>query len=441
MLPSKCIDLTPFVREASLPPISPANGEKIQTLFGETTSGSFSPYASDGSKSITLQLLDTEFSILDAIFYPWMKDINSPWWYRPDAAYTEWATPYPMATLEVQRPRMRYLEYPGKVDSRNDVQYTYYSYKFVGVKPTSYDAFEVNGAGRSNLNRSLTLVADMCIVDLTGDVAGSAKGSANIGNRASFVFEQDKEQNSEDEDEDYPTDEDYQDEYEDCEEDYEDCEEEEGENEDDMEQQEDGDMPGEDEEEWMDEDEEGYDEDEYADEFGEDEMDDGEMDYDDEDMFDEDMGEEGDWDDDEEDWEEDFDDYSDDFDDEDLEGGEDWGDEDPNGDLADELAEQEAMDARAQEEEWQAEEEKGFFDSVMDTMSDIGSGVMDAASGAAGWLADGADAAMGLAADVADTAVGAAVDVADTALSTAMDVADTAMGVAGDALQVASDVA
>ena len=83
-LDNRCVDLTPYVREASLPPISPAGAEKITTLFGETQAGAFSPYASDGSKSITLQMLDTEFSILDALFYPWMKDINSPWWYRPD---------------------------------------------------------------------------------------------------------------------------------------------------------------------------------------------------------------------------------------------------------------------------------------------------------------------------------------------------------------------
>ena len=47
-LPDKCVDLTPFVRQATLPEIKPANGEQIQTLFGATTAGSFSPYASDG---------------------------------------------------------------------------------------------------------------------------------------------------------------------------------------------------------------------------------------------------------------------------------------------------------------------------------------------------------------------------------------------------------
>lgn len=341
MLNEKCIDLTPFVREASLPPIAPANGDKITTLFGDTTAGSFSPYASDGSKSITLQMLDTEFSILDAIFYPWMKDINSPWWYREDDVYTEWATPYPMATLEVQRPRMRYSTWTSSMDSRNDAEYVYYSYKFVGVKPTSYDAFEVNAGGRSNLNRSLSLVADMCIVDLTGDVAGSSKDSTNLGVRKSFVFAQDEDANADDEDEDYPTDEDYQDEMDECEEDYEETDEEIDENEEDMEQQDEGDMPGDDEDEWMDEEDEGYDEDEYADDYGDDEMDDGDMDYDDEDCMDDDMDvDDGDWEDDYEDWE-------DDFDDDGLDGGEDWGNDDPNGDLADEIAEQEAMDARA----------------------------------------------------------------------------------------------
>ena len=88
-----------------------------------------------------------------------------------------------MATLEIQRPRMRYRTYSNssEEESRNVSDYIYYSYKFIGVKPTSYDAFEVNGAGRNNLLRSLTLTCDMCIVDLTGDVAGSSSGSTNLG--------------------------------------------------------------------------------------------------------------------------------------------------------------------------------------------------------------------------------------------------------------------
>lgn len=157
-------------------------------MFGATTSGSFSPYASDGQSAITLQLVDTELSILDSLFYPWMKDINSPWWYRPDKVYTEWATPYPMATLEIQRPRMRYRDRPSSEDSRKDAEYTYYSYKYIGVKPTNYSAFEINGGGVSNLLRTLTLSCDMCLVDLTGDVAGSGSGSTNLGNRTGFIF-------------------------------------------------------------------------------------------------------------------------------------------------------------------------------------------------------------------------------------------------------------
>ena len=40
----------------------------------------------------------------------------------------------------------------------------------------------------SNLLRSLTLSCDMCLVDLTGDVAGTASGSTNLGNRTRFIF-------------------------------------------------------------------------------------------------------------------------------------------------------------------------------------------------------------------------------------------------------------
>lgn len=188
-LPEKCLDLTPFVHEAQLPEIAPANGEQIQTLFGNTTAGSFSPYASDGSKSITLQMLDTEYSILDAIFYPWMRDINSPWWYNSSAAFSEWATPYPMATLEIQRPRMRYREDPLPGISRADQEYEYYSYKFLGVKPTSYAGFAINGNGPSTFNRSLTFICDMCLVDLVHDAQSGANGGENLGVRKNFIFE------------------------------------------------------------------------------------------------------------------------------------------------------------------------------------------------------------------------------------------------------------
>ena len=56
------------------------------------------------------------------------------------------------------------------------------------MKPTNYAPFEVNGAGVSNLLRSLTLSCDMCLVDWTGDVAGSGAGSTNLGQRTGCIF-------------------------------------------------------------------------------------------------------------------------------------------------------------------------------------------------------------------------------------------------------------
>lgn len=214
-------------------------------------------------------MVDTEFSILDSLFYPWMKDINSPWWYRPDKVYTEWATPYPMATLEVQRPRMRYRDYAEAQESRKDEEYTYYSYKYIGVKPTNYAPFEVNGGGVSNLLRSLTLSCDMCLVDLTGDVAGSGSGSTNLGNRTGFIFESSPDTgdgaqpDQEEEDE-----EDLEAEKEKQEQAKQELEEEFAALEEEIAEQEEGDMPGEDEEEWIDKGEDDYNEDEYEDLFG-----------------------------------------------------------------------------------------------------------------------------------------------------------------------------
>lgn len=308
------------MRQAQLPEIKPANGEQIQTLFGNTTAGSFSPYASDGSTSITLDMIDTEYSILDAIFYPWMKDINSPWWYKPDAAFTEWATPYPMATMEIQRPRMRYSENAKKGESRKDGTYNYYSYKLLGVKPTGYNSFEVNGAGKSSLVRQLTLICDMCIVDLTADAQGASATSTNLGNRTALFAEPANTNSDSDEDEDKEPDwEAMQKEMDDkYRKELEEMEKEMEENQEDMEQQENDDMPGEDEDEWGDED------------YGDDE-DDSDMDYDDEDYGDEeDFGEEdygyedlGD-----EDWERDLDGDGDPS----MDG---YDEPDPNGDLND----------------------------------------------------------------------------------------------------------
>ena len=410
------------MRQAQLPEIKPANGEPIDTLFGKTSAGSFSPYASDGQQSITLQMVDTEFSILDSLFYPWMKDINSPWWYRPDKVYTEWATPYPMATLEVQRPRMRYRSGATDRDSRKDAEYTYYSYKYIGVKPTNYNAFEVNGGGVSNLLRSLTLSCDMCLVDLTGDVAGSGAGSTNLGNRTGFIFADspdpgDGAQPDQDDEEAKKTEEELQEEKERQEQAQKELEDEFAALEEEIAEQEEGDMPGEDEEEWQDEWEEDYNEDEYEDLFGDGEVDDSEMDCDEEDFADDMMDDSdfdnSDWGDESEPWEND--------------GSSEPGD--PNGDLADYTMEQEAGF------------EPGYGDSeltggVQEGMMDVGAEQAQATASEQGWTADQQEGG-GLDESFMDKAIGGAVDLAKSGVDLVTDVAGGALDMATSATKSA----
>lgn len=116
-----------------------------------------------------------------------------------------------------------------------------------------------------------------------------------------------------------------------------------------------------------------------------------------------------------------------------------------NEDAENAALEQAAEDARQQEAEWRAEEEKGFFDKVMDTMSDVGEGIKSGAKTAAGWVGDGVDKATGFATDVAKGAVGVAVDVADSTGKFAGEVAKEAVGAAGKlattTLEAASGIA
>jgi len=389
-------------------------------------------------------MIDTEYCILDALFYPWMKDINSPWWYRPEMVYDEWATPYPMATLEVQRPRMRYRENAKAQDSRNDSDYTYYAYKFIGVKPTSYAAFEVNSAGRSNLLRQLTLVADMCLVDLTGDVAGSSSSSTNLGNRTKFIFSDSPTSSPEEEDEEDPDDvDDMEDELDDYEDELDDVNDDIDDNDDDIDQEDEGDMPGEDEEEWMDEDDEDYDPDEYMDDYGDEEMDDDEYDMDEDEEDPEDEEEEEpkslldkikDWvkslfssgdsnkDDGEDSHDEDMDDYSD----SDQDTSDDDSDaDDPNGDLSGYSSDNShkednlpwgfrsrgVLGPAKRTDVNRDERESAFFDEVLSDMMDVGNDVATESSDNMGWMADGTNVGMGLNPSLAGAAVGVGAEI------------------------------
>ena len=432
-LPSKCFDLTPFVRSIQMPPIAPANAEQIETLFGKTTAGAFSPYASDGSKEITLEILDTEYSILDAIFYPWMKDINSPWWYRPDKVYSEWATPYPMATLEVQRPRMRYQSQFAKEDemqSRTEQGYVYYSYKFLGVKPTNYASFEINASGRSNLLRSLTFICDMCLVDLTHDSAGTSDSSINLGNRKSFIFSQLPDFQNDDEDEENRKllEEDKK-ANEEASKKFQEAMKQEGENSQDVEKQDDGSQPG------TEEPENGNNPDEYIDQYGDNYTNPNECNQSDVDEDENLNGEDG---------PPPFE--PDDQPEQDVKDESNLSEESVANEAAaekylDEMAALDAEGAPSVGDEVAQEQEKGFFDSVMDTMCDIGSGIADAAGEAVGWVADGAESAMGLASDVAGEAVGVAVDITGATIDVASDVAGSTLDVASCVAQSAVGVA
>lgn len=161
-----CFDLTPFVQSITLPNIGASAETKVETLLGSMQVGSFSPYSSDGGQDITFTLLDTQYSILDAIFYPWLKMIGNPRWYDPNNAYTGHSTPYPICTVEIDTP-MRWAPEPG--GTQENKLLTPYVYQYIGARPKNYTIPEINAESRSSLTRTLTMVCDLVIVDMNKD--------------------------------------------------------------------------------------------------------------------------------------------------------------------------------------------------------------------------------------------------------------------------------
>jgi len=179
-----CFDLTPFVQSIEMPQIGPTGNPDIQTLFGNMKTGHYSPYASDGGQQITLQIIDTQYSVLDAIFYPWMRMIGNAKWYDPLNSYTELrTTPYPIATLEISTPMRWYRPEPGEgaAELRN------YSFEFIGARPSQYAPAEINAQGRTNLLRSLTIVCDLVLVNLEKDSTVHQAQEPKPNNYASYV--------------------------------------------------------------------------------------------------------------------------------------------------------------------------------------------------------------------------------------------------------------
>ena len=160
-LGNMCFDLTPFVQSVQLPEIGTSTNPDVETLLGNMKVGAFSPYSSDGGREISFTLLDTQYSVLDAIFYPWLKMIGNSKWYSSATAMSEHSTPYPICTVEVSTP-MRF--YPaGALGSATIGNYVY---EYIGARPKIYDIPEINNEGRSSLTRRLTMFCDLVLVDM-----------------------------------------------------------------------------------------------------------------------------------------------------------------------------------------------------------------------------------------------------------------------------------
>ena len=175
-----CFDLTPFIQSITLPPIGTTAATDVSTQLGTMKVGAYSPYSSDGGREITFQMIDTEYSILDAIFYPWLKMIGNPKWYDDFDPGKQKHPPYPICNIEIATPCRRAPvpnsegeipeADPRFIDEKIGTKgFSYYVYEYIGCRPKDYDIPELTAESKSSLTRRLTMVCDLVLIDMERD--------------------------------------------------------------------------------------------------------------------------------------------------------------------------------------------------------------------------------------------------------------------------------
>ena len=150
------LDLTYFVQEATIPKISIPDSEVSETVIGSIKTHKMA--VETDAKEFTLKILNTKVSILDRIFYPWMREISYPYW-------SYGTHPYTTATVTIS------------FQSHNDVAYV-----FLGARPTSIESINATNALDTNMARGATFAFDFMYVSSLGKNVETIKDTiANTG--------------------------------------------------------------------------------------------------------------------------------------------------------------------------------------------------------------------------------------------------------------------
>lgn len=112
------LDMTMFIQQMTLPNLQMTGIEDIQTLFGNFSTSGY--IIEPDSHEFTMSIVNIKLPIHETIFYPWMKEVTSPFW-----CYS--SQPYTTATVEID------------LSEHADLKYKFYGcrpYRIITLDPT-----------------------------------------------------------------------------------------------------------------------------------------------------------------------------------------------------------------------------------------------------------------------------------------------------------------
>ena len=161
------MNLRYFVQKVTLPNLKIQDGEVSETLFGNLQTHKMA--VEPDSKTFTMSILNTKVSLIDRIFYPWMREISYPYW-----SYNK--IPYSTARIEID---MR---------EHNDICYV-----FLGSRPTTIHSINPTNMLDTTMERDVVFTFDFMYIKSKGENIESVKdtimntGKSIVNKAASMI--------------------------------------------------------------------------------------------------------------------------------------------------------------------------------------------------------------------------------------------------------------
>lgn len=123
-----------YVQRVAIPNFSIINDSSVDTVVGSFQTHKL--FLTPDNQTFTLEILNTEYPLLENVFLPWMREIQSPQWVYKNYPYTK-------ATFEVN------------LSSHSDLKYV-----FLGCRPTNITSFNPSHDLPSSISRNVIMTFD-----------------------------------------------------------------------------------------------------------------------------------------------------------------------------------------------------------------------------------------------------------------------------------------